>query len=108
MADKDTQVLVTEKTYEVDKSDFLVIQGFDQSKTWYNKTSGIMDTFRLIPRLIMVAYIYAFYSSTTWFMALADPTNAQAAFISTIVGAGAAFFGLYVGKAGSPLPKGKK
>ena len=33
---------------------------------------------------------------------------AQAAFISTIVGAGAAFFGLYVGKAGSPLPKGRK
>ena len=30
------QVLVTEKTYEVDKSDFLVIQRFDQSKTWYN------------------------------------------------------------------------
>jgi hypothetical protein len=56
----------------------------------------------------MVAYIYAFYSSTTWFMALDDPTNAQAAFISTIVGAGAAFFGLYVGKAGSPIPKGKK
>jgi hypothetical protein len=26
-----------------------------------------------------------------------DPTNAQAAFISTIVGAGAAWFGLYVG-----------
>jgi len=44
--------------------------------------------------------------STTWFMALEDPTNAQAAFISTIVGAGAAFFGLYVGKS-SPLPKGK-
>ena len=35
-------------------------------------------------------------------------TNAQAAFISTIVGAGAAFFGLYVGKAGAPLPKGRK
>ena len=41
-------------------------------------------------------------------MALTDPTNAQAAFISTIVGAGAAFFGLYVGKGGSPLPKGRK
>ena len=43
------QVLVTEKTYEVDKADFLVIQGFDQSKTWYNKTAGFMDTLRLIP-----------------------------------------------------------
>jgi len=41
-------------------------------------------------------------------MALSDPTNAQAAFISTIVGAGAAFFGLYVGKGGSPMPSGRK
>ena len=41
-------------------------------------------------------------------MGLEDPTNAQAMFISTIVGAGAAFFGLYVGKPGSALPKNKK
>ena len=32
----------------------------------------------------------------------------KAAFISTIVGAGAAFFGLYVGKPGASLPKGKR
>ena len=108
MSDKDTQVLVTEKTYEVDKSDFLVIQGFDQSKTWYNKTAGFMDTLRLIPRLLMVCYGGIFWISTQWFMNLPDPSNAQAAFISTIVGAGAAFFGLYVGKAGAPLPKGRK
>ena len=60
---------------------------------------AFMDTLRLIPRLMMVAYIYAFWiRQHTWFMALPDPTNAQAAFISTIVGAGAAWFGLYVGK----------
>ena len=41
-------------------------------------------------------------------MQLPDPTNAQAMFISTIGGAGAAFFGLYVGKPGSTLPKNKK
>ena len=43
--------------------------------------------------------------STQWFMNLPDPTNAQAAFISTIVGAGAAWFGLYVGS--SSGKKGK-
>jgi len=32
-----------------------------------------------------------------WFMTLPDPTNAQSAFVSVIVGAGAAWFGLYVG-----------
>jgi hypothetical protein len=56
----------------------------------------------------MLAYIFAFYKSVTWFMGLTDPTNAQAMFISTIVGAGAAFFGLYVGKPGASLPKSKK
>ena len=93
----ETQVLITEKTYEVDKSDFLTIQGFDESKTWYNKTSGVMDSLRLIPRLLMVCYGIIFWISTQWFMELPNPTNAQAAFISTIVGAGAAWFGLYVG-----------
>ena len=107
MAEEKVKITETTKEYELALEDIVPATGQD-APTWYNKTAGVMDTFRLIPRLIMVAYIYAFYSSTTWFMALADPTNAQAAFISTIVGAGAAFFGLYVGKSGTPLPKGKK
>ena len=107
MADDKVQVTETTKEYELLVSDLVPSSGEDES-TWYNKTSGMMDKFRLIPRLIMIAYIYAFYSATVWFMSLSDPTNAQAAFISTIVGAGAAFFGLYVGKPGTSLPKGKK
>ena len=102
---KETQVLVTEKTYEVDKADFLIKEGWDQSNTWWNKTAGFMDTLRLIPRLLMICYGYIFWISTQWFMAQPDPTNAQAAFISTIVGAGAAWFGLYVGS--SSGKKGK-
>ena len=107
MAEERVKIVETTKEYELAVDQIVPATGQDEP-TWYNKTSGIMDTFRLIPRLIMVAYIYAFYSSTTWFMALEAPTNAQAAFISTIVGAGAAFFGLYVGKSGAPLPKGKR
>ena len=107
MADDKVKVVETTKEYELLVSDLVPSAGEDEP-TWYNKTAGMMDKFRLIPRLIMIAYIYAFYSSTVWFMALPDPTNAQAAFISTIVGAGAAFFGLYVGKPGTSLPKGKK
>ena len=63
---------------------------------------------RLFPRAFISMYIYLLFKVVTWFMALPDPTNAQAAFISTIVGAGAAFFGLYVRKPGSALPKSKK
>ena len=39
-----------------------------------------------------------FYKTCDWFMSLPDPTNAQSAFVSIIVGAGAAWFGLYIGK----------
>ena len=107
MADDKVKITETTKEYELSVADLVPSTGEDEP-TWYNKTAGVIDKFRMIPRLIMLAYIYAFYSSTIWFMALSDPTNAQAAFISTIVGAGAAFFGLYVGKSGASLPKGKK
>jgi hypothetical protein len=105
-AEDKVKVVETTKEYELVVADLVPQHGKDEA-TWYNKTSGIMDTFRLIPRLIMLAYIYAFWQSTQWFMNLAEPTNAQAAFISTIVGAGAAFFGLYVGKSGASIPKSK-
>ena len=107
MADNAVKVVETSREDELLASDLAPPTG-DAAQTWYNQTAGLLDKFRVIPRLIMLAYIYAFYESTMWFMALSDPTNAQAAFISTIVGAGAAFFGLYVGKGGSPMPSGRK
>ena len=55
-----------------------------------------MSNWRLIPRLMMVAYGWAFMEVITWFMALEAPNNAQAGFVSVVVGAGAAWFGLYV------------
>jgi hypothetical protein len=57
----------------------------------------LMANWRIIPRLLMALYTYAFYSVTTWFMAMPDPTTAQTGFVATVVGAGAGFFGLYVG-----------
>ena len=107
MADDIVKVTETSKEYELLKTDLVADRGEDEP-TWYNKTAGVLDKFRAIPRLIMLAYIYAFYSTTVWFMALSNPTNAQAAYVSTIVGAGAAFFGLYVGKPGASIPKGKR
>src|SRR6056300_1293042 len=68
-----------------------------QNKTWYNLAEGF-DKWRVFPRLLITLYGYAFYKTTEWFMTLPDPTNAQSAFVSVIVGAGAAWFGLYVGE----------
>ena len=107
MADETVKVTETTKEYELQKSDIVPSHG-DEEPTWYNKLAGMLDKFRVIPRLMMLAYCWAFYASVDWFMHLSNPTNAQAMFISTIVGAGAAFFGLYVGKPGASLPKAKK
>ena len=67
-----------------------------EHKTWYNLAEGF-DKWRVFPRLLITLYGIAFYRTTEWFMTLPDPTNAQSAFVSVIVGAGAAWFGLYTG-----------
>lgn len=55
-----------------------------------------LDRWRIWPRMIITLYGIAFYQTTNWFMNLEDPSNAQAGFVSVIVGAGAGFFGIYV------------
>jgi len=60
-----------------------------------------LDKWRIWPRMIITLYGFAFYRTTEWFMSLEDPSNAQAGFVSVIVGAGAGFYGIYVnGKSG--------
>ena len=56
-----------------------------------------VDSWRIFPRMFITTYIYLLYKSTLWFMAVPEPNNAQAGLISVIVGAGAAWFGLYCG-----------
>lgn len=68
----------------------------------------LMANWRLIPRALMAAYTYAFYQVTTWFMAMPDPTTAQTGFVSVVVGAGAGFFGLYVGSGKIAKPEEPK
>ena len=65
---------------------------------WFLKCEipQFMSNWRMIPRIFMLLYGYAFYMTMQWFMALPDPNNAQAGFVSVVVGAGAAWFGLYV------------
>lgn len=59
-------------------------------------TPETLNKWRIIPRLIIALYGYIFYVIVMWFMGLDDPSNSQAMFVSTIVGAAPAFFGLYV------------
>ena len=82
---------------EVDRSPTEV-----QPASWYNTAHAqAIDKSRVWPRMLITLYGVMFYKVTDWFMTLPDPTNAQSAFVSVIVGAGAAWFGLYCGSGGS-------
>ena len=58
------------------------------------------DKLRIFPRVFISVYIYMFYNVANWFMSLPEPNNAQAGLVSVVVGAGAAWFGLYVNSTG--------
>tara|TARA_B110001454_G_scaffold79876_1_gene77172 strand:+ start:97 stop:393 length:297 start_codon:yes stop_codon:yes gene_type:complete len=66
------------------------------------------DKLRLFPRVFITVYIIMFWRVTEWFMALAEPNNAQAGLVSVVVGAGAAWFGLYCNSSGKSNDKPAK
>ena len=67
----------------------------DKNSVWWVAPEDFIRG-RLFPRAFISMYIYLLYEVCTWFMALAEPNNAQAGLVSVVVGAGAAWFGLYV------------
>ena len=54
-----------------------------------------VDAWRIFPRAFISVYMVLLYQTANWFMSLEDPSTAQAGGISVVVGAGAAWFGLY-------------
>ena len=62
-----------------------------------------VDAWRIFPRVFLTVYIVLLYKVTIWFMNLSTPTFEQSGLVSIVVGAGAAWFGLYAGTS-----KGKK
>ena len=67
---------------------------------WIHLAQAV-DSWRIFPRVFLSVYIFLLYYSTMWFMALEEPSLAQSGLISIIVGAGAAWFGLYAGTSGA-------
>jgi hypothetical protein len=51
---------------------------------------------RIFPRLLLVVFIYLWYESTQWFMALSTPTDQQAIFIASVWGSVALFANWYM------------
>jgi len=54
-----------------------------------------VDAWRIFPRIFITTYIILLYKCVIWFMNLDNPTLEQSGLISIVVGAGAAWFGLY-------------
>jgi hypothetical protein len=56
-----------------------------------------VDAWRIFPRLFLTVYIVLLYKLVIWYMNLGAPTMEQSGLVSIVVGAGAAWFGLYTG-----------
>tara|TARA_B100000614_G_C14321793_1_gene400771 strand:+ start:327 stop:629 length:303 start_codon:yes stop_codon:yes gene_type:complete len=89
---------VEKKTVQIDLE--LDTHIVDSSKNKYQgwiDLAKAVDAWRIFPRLFLTVYIFLLYYSTMWFMGLENPSLEQSGLISIIVGAGAAWFGLYAG-----------
>mgnify|MGYP006098781383 CR=1 FL=1 len=70
----------------------------------YQKTVDLayaIDQWRIFPRIFISTYIFLLYKVVMWYMALEAPTMEQSGLVSVVVGAGAAWFGLYTGSSKS-------
>lgn len=63
---------------------------------WVHLAQAI-DAWRPFPRVFISMYIYLVYKVVIWYTELPDPSMEQSGLISVVVGAGAAWFGLYLG-----------
>ena len=72
----------------------------DSSKNKYQSLIDLakaVDSWRIFPRIFITTYIFLLYKVVIWYMALPNPTMEQSGLVSIVVGAGAAWFGLYTG-----------
>ena len=72
----------------------------DSSKNKYQGfiyLAKALDAWRIFPRIFITTYIYLLYKVVLWYMALGNPSMEQSGLVSVVVGAGAAWFGLYAG-----------
>ena len=72
----------------------------DSSKNKYQSwidMARAVDAWRIFPRLFLTVYIVLLYKVVIWYMNLGAPTMEQSGLVSIVVGAGAAWFGLYTG-----------
>ena len=57
--------------------------------------SEVIDAFRLVPRILLIAVGFLVWHVVEWFMALKEPSTQQATLVATITGIIPAVIGLY-------------
>ena len=85
---------------EVEVGTTHVERGINPYQKWIHLARAV-DAWRIFPRMFLSVYIFLLYYSVMWFMELPEPNLEQSGLISIIVGAGAAWFGLYAGSSSS-------
>ena len=58
----------------------------------------VIDDWKILPRLMMLAVTVLTYKAVLWFMTLPDPTVAQSGLVSVCMGALTGCFGIWMGK----------
>lgn len=74
---------------------------------WWN-APAYFDRWRIFPRLFIGIYLYLLIEVVFWFMSLPVPNMEQAGLVSVIVGAGTAWFGIYVREPAKSLDNEKE
>ena len=92
MAETETKKVNIE--LEVDTN--VVDSSKNKYQSWIDMARAV-DACRIFPRVFITTYIYLLYKVVIWYMELPNPTMEQSGLVSIVVGAGAAWFGLYAG-----------
>ena len=71
-------------------------ESVNKYQKWIDMARAV-DQWRIFPRIFISTYIYLLYAVVIWYMDLSTPTMEQSGLVSIVVGAGAAWFGLYTG-----------
>ena len=71
-------------------------QEVNRYQKWIDMARAV-DQWRIFPRIFITTYIYLLYAVVMWYMELSAPSMEQSGLVSIVVGAGAAWFGLYTG-----------
>ncbi len=72
------------------------VKPVNRYQKWVDMAHAV-DQWRIFPRIFISTYIYLLYAVVIWYMDLSTPTMEQSGLVSIVVGAGAAWFGLYTG-----------